>query len=99
MDLRTAQQTARHLGLLHPDIAVSGIKQVSRPRRRPGWAIDVVNTKTGKTATIDEKSHWPRLINEILPGFTEEKLGVSARARGNEGTLSRSRRPATSARR
>jgi hypothetical protein len=81
MDLRTAEKTARYLSSLHDDLVVSGIKQVRRPRRRPGWAIDLVNRRTGKSATLDEKGYWPRLINEILPGFAEEKLGVSARGR------------------
>lgn len=81
MDLRTAHRLGRDLGVLHPDLAVSGIRQINRPRRRPGWAIDVVNRRSGKTATIDEKSHWPRLINEILPGFAEDKLGVRSARR------------------
>jgi hypothetical protein len=64
MDFQTAVELSKLIEEKEPNLVVIGFRRM-RPEAVDSWAIDVMDTRTEKTATVDEKDLWEARIAEI----------------------------------
>ena len=67
MDFKTAFRVSREIEKKHPEnVVVAGFRR-QRWDAPDSWAVDLVDPKTGKMVTLDEKDDWPARLKELVP--------------------------------
>ena len=66
MDFETASTVSREIeGAHYPGLVVVGFRR-QRWDDLASWALDVLNPRTGKMATVDEKDDWATRLTGIM---------------------------------
>jgi hypothetical protein len=65
MDFETAVRIAPEVEHTVPGLNVIGIRRMSQSRPHDSWALDIIEPRTGRMITLDEKDDWDRFLHEI----------------------------------
>ena len=80
LNLVEATRVAREIEINNPELVIAGMRQLRRRGSRPTWVIDVGNRFTGRMVSLDERDHWTRRLQEILPERSLEEARVVRRS-------------------
>jgi hypothetical protein len=64
MDFHTATELAKEVEAKDNTLVVAGFRRM-RTEDPDSWALDIVNAKTGRMITLDEKDLWPERLREV----------------------------------
>ena len=66
MDFESAVALSPLVEKTYPGVVVVGVRRMSFSRA-DSWALDLLNPKTGRMITLDEKDDWERRLTEVMP--------------------------------
>ena len=76
LNLVEATRVAREIEINNPEVIIAGVRQLRRRGSGPTWVIDVVNRSSGRMVSLDQRDHWTRRLQEILPGRSLEEARI-----------------------
>ena len=82
MDFKTAFRVSREIEKKHPEnVVVAGFRR-QRWDSSDSWAVDLVEPKTGKMLTLDEKDDCGARLKELVPEERPEERPEATRRAG-----------------